>query len=256
MTPTMHRSLRHEYELYVREEIEHYKDSVSRSTLLSIGDEAVCSLQDQTQLPMTEMLLCEEVDRIISRRLRLPTYATWKRRRFRLQEKFRSPAHWNLSPNDALVRVMHPAIEGHVLVASPAGEGPALYLAANGCDVTAVDEEPDMVRRVLSAAGAAGLAVRGYVSNLSDWSPDVGLRAVVCSAAAFAGLSPRERERVIDILQGATLDGGVHLVETLVAGDSALSFEELRSRYHGWDVTVDSGGPGATPTFIARKIDA
>ncbi len=237
-------------------EIEYYKDSVSRSTLLSIGDEAVGVLAEQLQLPLTELLLCEEVDRIIRRRLRLPAYATWRRRRGKLIEKYRRPEHWNLSPDDALVRVMHPTTEGHVLVASPTQEGAALYLAANGCDVTAVDEAPEMVRRVLSAAGAAGLQVRGYVTNLGEWSPDVSLRAFICTGAAFAGLTARERKRVIEILQGATLDGGVHLVETLVAGENAVSLDELRSSYRGWHVSVDNSDSGSPSAFIARKIDS
>ena len=35
------RSLRHEYDIYVEREIEDYKDSIPRSKLLGIGDEAV-----------------------------------------------------------------------------------------------------------------------------------------------------------------------------------------------------------------------
>jgi hypothetical protein len=35
------RSLKHEYELYVEREIEDYKDSIPRSAILKIGDEAV-----------------------------------------------------------------------------------------------------------------------------------------------------------------------------------------------------------------------
>ena len=256
MSNQVQRSLKHEYEIYVRDEIEYYKDSVSRSALLSIGDEAVGKLADQTQLPLTELLLCDEVDRIIMRRLRLPTYNTWRRRRTKLVEKYRRPEHWNFSPDDALVRVMQPTTEGHVLVASLEAEGTALYLAANGCEVTAVNEEEDMVRRVLSAAGAAGLPVRGYVANLGEWSPDVSLKAVVCTDAAFAGLTPNERRRVIELLQSATLDGGVHLVETLLAGDNALTLEELQSSYSGWHVSIDSGGTGTHPTFIARKAYA
>jgi hypothetical protein len=256
MSSHLQRSLKHEYEIYVQEEIEHYKDSVSRSTLLSIGDEAVGVLSEQLQLPLTELLLCEEVDRIIRKRLRLPAYATWRRRRGKLLEQYRRPEHWNFSPDDALVRVVNPATHGHVLVASPSREGSALYLAANGCEVTAVDEEPDLVHRVVSAAGAAGLPVRGYVTNLCEWSPDVSLRAVVCTDAAFAGLTARERRRVIEILQGATLDGGVHLVETLVAGDNALTLDELRSSYSGWHVSIDKGGSHSPSTFIARKIDS
>ena len=38
------RSLKHEYELFVEQEIENYKESVPRSVLLGIGDEAVSSL--------------------------------------------------------------------------------------------------------------------------------------------------------------------------------------------------------------------
>jgi hypothetical protein len=254
MTVTMQRSLRHEYEIYVREEIELYKESVSRTTLLGIGDEAITVLRRQAQLPLTEVLLLEEVDRIISRRLRIPAFATWKRRRTRLGERFRTPEHWNLSPDDALVRVMQPQTEGNVLVASPAAEGHALYLAANGCAVTAVDSEPDLVRRVLSAAGAAGLSMRGCVANLDEWEPDVSLSAVVCGSAALASLTLRQRRRVIEILQSATEDGGVHLVETIAAGDNALMLEELRSQYAGWQVNIDRAGPGSSPSFIARKI--
>ena len=46
------RSLKHEYELFVEEEIENYKDSIPRSAILRIGDEAVANLQagEQTAL--------------------------------------------------------------------------------------------------------------------------------------------------------------------------------------------------------------
>jgi hypothetical protein len=109
------------------------------------------------------------------------------------------------------------------------------------------------LQRVLAAAAEAGLAVRGYVSNLGEWAPDVSLSAVVCTGAAFAGLNARERQRVIGILKSATLDGGVHLVETIVAGQNAVSLDELRSDYTGWQVVVDDSGPGSPHTFIARK---
>ena len=74
------RSLRHEYELYIEEEIENYKESVPRSALLSIGDEAARHLATEAQTVLTEMLLWEEVDRIIASRLRIPSFSTWKRR--------------------------------------------------------------------------------------------------------------------------------------------------------------------------------
>ena len=68
------RSLKHEYELYVEREIENYKESVPRSVLLSIGDDAVRALAGEQQFALTELLLWDEVDRIIFKRLRLPSY--------------------------------------------------------------------------------------------------------------------------------------------------------------------------------------
>jgi hypothetical protein len=64
-----------------------------------------------------------------------------------------------------------------------------------------------------------------------------------------------ERERVFRLLQEATTDGGVHLIETLVAGQAVLSEEELRSRYDGWTITLVPE-PGASRTFMAKKLVA
>jgi hypothetical protein len=248
------RSLKYEYELYVEQEIENYKDSIPRSAILRIGDEAVQSLQSQEQLGLDELLLWAEVDRIIRKRLRIPTYATWRRRRLRLLTEYRRPEHWGFSVDALLVRAIDYAPEAHVLVADARQEGTAIYLAANGCQVTSVEEDPDVVEKVFNTAGQAGLMSRvsGCVSGLEGWQPEGPLHAVICSPAALERLSKDERERVIDLLQSATLDGGVHLVQTLVAGQSALSLEELRSRYLGWDISIIRDGRAA-PSFLARK---
>src|SRR5581483_5145750 len=113
-------------------EIENYKESVPRSVLLSIGDEAVKSLAAGAQIALTELLLCEEVDRLIVKRLRLPSYDTWRRKRVKLIGELRRPEHWGLSPDDALVRAVVPPRDGRVLVAGAPDEVSALYLAANG----------------------------------------------------------------------------------------------------------------------------
>jgi hypothetical protein len=75
----------------------------------------------------------------------------------------------------------------------------------------------------------------------------------VCTPAAFAGLSDTERAHVITLLQNATTDGGVHLVQTLVAGSQSLSVDELRQRYLGW--TIEMQGD-ERETFLARKAVA
>lgn len=248
------RSLKHEYELYLEREIENYKESVPRSVLLSIGDDAVRALAAQQQFALTELLLVDEVDKIIFKRLRLPAYATWRKRRIRQLEELRRPEHWGLSADDVVVRAAQVVgASSRVLVAGAQVETPALYLAANGCEVTAFADQ-DVVQRVLDTAEEVGLAerVRASSMTLESWTPDQTLTAVIYSPAAFAGLGAAERARVIQVLQSATADGGVHLVQTIARGKrSPVSLDELQRRYRGWEVTVEEGAPD---TFLARKL--
>lgn len=249
-----HRSLKHEYELFVEHEIEAYKESLPRPALLRIGDEAVAQLAEQQQLALTEILVWEEVDRIIMRRLRLPPFSTWRRRRLRRLAAYRRPEHWGFSPDAPIVRAIGPTGDTHVLVTGAATEGSALYLAANGCEVTTLDAAEDVIERVLSAAYDAGITARvhGITAGLASYAPHAPLTAVVCTPAAFAGLTLEERDRAIVVLQSATRDGGVHLVETIVAGQAALSVDELTQRYAGWEVSVEYAW-GNGQTFLARK---
>lgn len=247
-------SLRREYEQYVEQEIENYKFSLPRSAILRIGDEAVAALRAQEQPEFNELVIWAEVDRIIRLRLRIPAYATWRRRRLRLLARYRMPAHWGLAADAPLVREILPAAETRVLVAGVRQEGPVLFLAANGCRVTALEEDEEAIERVVIAAGQVGLTsrVNGCAMDLTAWQPDAPLNAVVFSLAAFDRLSADQRAYVIDLLKGATLDGGVHLVETLVAGHAILTDDELRSRYLGWDISIVRD-ERANRTFLARK---
>lgn len=250
------RSLKYEYQVYLEREIENYKESVPRSVLLSIGDDAVSALDGQQQFALTELLLCDEVDKIIFKRLRLPSLATWRKRRLKLSEELRRPEHWGLSPQDLVVRAVSAVgMPSRVLVAGEQVETPALYLAANGCHVTAL-AEPEALQRVMDAAEEAGLTehVHASVLALESFTPDYPLGAVFYTPAAFAGLSAAERARVIQVLQSATADGGVHLVQTIAAGKrTPVSLDELRRRYRGWDVTVEADRPDI---FLARKAIA
>lgn len=244
--------------MYVEREIEDYKDSVSRSSLLKLGDEAVATLHQGDQIALTEILVWQEVDRIISRRLRLPSYSTWRKRRLKVLAEYQRPEHWGIDPQAAIVRALTNSGDCHVLVAGAEQEGPALYLAAHGAAVTALEPAEATVERVVKAAEAAGLSerVRGYCADLSVWQPDVELHAVVCSPLALAGLCGEELERVIGALQSATRSGGVHVVETTgsVSGSRGvvLPMEELASRYNGWSISMEPG-IGESSTFIARK---
>jgi hypothetical protein len=250
------RSLRHEYELHVQEEIENYKDSIPRSALLSIGDEAVRSLGSGAQTSLTELLLCDEVDRIIFKRLRLPSYTTWRKRRVKIIAELRRPEYWGLAPHSVLVRTVPQVSEtaGRVLVAGAAEEGSALYLAANGCEVTAIDSRRESLQRVVDAALRAGLGQRVHaeIADLASWTPVTPLAAVLCAAAALSGLGADERARAIEVLQEATAAGGVHVLESDDASGTVIPIEELRARYQGWEVSVEHSDSRGD-VFLARK---
>ena len=256
MAPRLHVSLKHEYELYVEQEIENYKFSLPRPAILRIGDEAVSALRDRTQPEFDELVLCSEVDRIISRRLRIPTYSTWRKRRLKLLALYRNPEHWGMAADAPLVREILPDADSRVLVAGVRREGPVLYLAARGCQVTALEDNEEAVERVVTAASQVGLMsrVNGQPISLDSWAPDAPLNAVVVSPAAFQGLTLEQRTRVIDLLKRSTLEGGVHLVDTLAAGESGggVTMEELRARYRGWDISVVRD-ESENRTFLARK---
>jgi hypothetical protein len=238
--------------LFVEEEIENYKESIPRGALLSIGDEAVAVLSQQSQLVLTELMLAEEVDRIIFRRLRLPSYQTWRRRRLKLLREIRRPEHWGLQADDLVVRALRPTDDARVLVAGSATEASALYLAANGCDVTALTTEEDAVERVLTAAAAAGLGARihAHRADWSDWSPETELDAVIVMSTALRGLTKPQRARIFELLQGATADGGIHLVHAPDSQHTA-TLQELEKRYRGWAVSLERDG--TNEILLARK---
>ena len=256
------RSLRHEYELYVEREIEDYKNSVSRNALMSLADEAMRRLGSSAQMGMTELLLAAEVDKLIHGRLRLPSYDTWRKRLQRNASELQRPEHWGLR-GDTPLKAAIPLLpgSGSVLVTGARVEGSALYLAANGCDVTAVEPEYAVVQRILEAARDNGFdeKVRGLVSDLHTCLHSLNLNdpltAVICTPAAFSGLSLEERARAIEVLQSVTSDGGVHLVETIVAGSSMMDEDELRRQYDGWSISIVPD-KGASKTFVARKAVA
>src|SRR4030042_917656 len=78
--PRLPRSLRQEYDEFIEQRIEEYKDTLPRDELLEIGDEAVAELQRTQQFQLTELVLTEQVDSIIRRRLSVPSFRRWRER--------------------------------------------------------------------------------------------------------------------------------------------------------------------------------
>lgn len=73
------RSLRRAYLNWIEEQVEGFKESIPRSDLLRIADQAIDDTRDTQhgQLELTELVLCDIVDRKIIRMLKLPTYKHW-----------------------------------------------------------------------------------------------------------------------------------------------------------------------------------
>src|SRR2546430_3025004 len=68
------RSLKQEYQEFLLQRIEEYKNTLTREELLEIVDEAVRELEESAagQLPLTVVVMLVHVDRINARRLRPP----------------------------------------------------------------------------------------------------------------------------------------------------------------------------------------
>lgn len=73
------RSLRRAYVEWVEEQIEEFKERIPRSHLLAIADEVVTELRmnPSGQYQLTELLMCNAMDRRIFRMLKLPGYRAW-----------------------------------------------------------------------------------------------------------------------------------------------------------------------------------
>lgn len=79
MSTASPRSLRRAYLEWVEEQVEDFKDSIPRSRLLAIADEVVTELQLARggQYQLTEILLCDAMNRYLFRLLKLPGYRAW-----------------------------------------------------------------------------------------------------------------------------------------------------------------------------------
>ncbi len=243
-TPT--RSLKHEYATYVDLEIERYKDSIPRSSLLKLADDAVAAMSSGAQLELSELVLCDAVNELIMRRLKIPPYDRWRRNRLKMLEQFRRADHWGMATTQHLVDAVRPQDHPHVVVAGPHVEERTLYLAAHGAHVTAIGEldDEELVTKVLVAAALAGLSgqVIGCADGLDEWLPVVPVRAVIWHAQVLDALSPERRKRVLAHLQDATAAGGVHYIEG-VPNESrgTASIRSLIANYPGWRTPEDTG---------------
>ena len=260
------RSLKQEYQEFLLQRIEEYKNTLSREELLEIGDEAVRELEENSagQYLLTEVLLLEHVDRIIARRLRLPAFARWRMKHRALRAAQREPTHWGLEPDGQLVSCARRLEPGDLaLVMGAAALPAALFLAAHDAEVFLLDQDLGAIEAAEGRAVSEQLAGRfqALVIHWGSWLPDVAPSLVVLDPTALVPARPRDRNAVIADLQARTRPGGVHII--LATAPAArevipLAPEALQALYGDWHVTRrrrTKASAGFTATKPQRQAD-
>ncbi|HYT04792.1 MAG TPA: hypothetical protein VEM13_07905 [Gemmatimonadales bacterium] len=250
------RSLKQEYQEFLLQRIEEYKNALSRADLLEIGDEAVRELEESStgQYLLTEVLLLEHVDRIIARRLRLPSFPRWRERHRALRAAQREPTHWSLEADGPLVSCARRLEPGDLAVVVGAAALPsALFIAAHDAEVFLLDQDLHAIEAAESRAVTEQLAGRfqALVINFGSWFPDVAPSLVLIDPAALAaggrgggggggGGGGRDRGALIAELKTRTRPGGIHIVlpsPTPAAAEVIpLAPEGLQALYDGWEI--------------------
>ena len=258
------RSLRQEYQEFILQRIEEYKDRLPRDQLLQIGDEAARELATsaQGQYLLTEVLLLEHVDEIIFRRLRLPSFRRWTQKHRALRTAQREPTHWGLEPRTPLAALARRLEPGDVTLVVGAGAlSAALFLAAHDVEVFLLDQELHAVEAAEGRAVSEQLGARfqALVVQYGAWLPDVTIDLAVLDAAALGATKGRDRRALVGDLQARTRDAGVHV---LLPADPTpevipLEPESLESLYRGWEIErAKKGGRGAfVATRVERRLD-
>ena len=245
------RSLRAEYEEFIEQRIEEYKDGLPRASILGIGDEAVQELARTEQYQLTEVLLQEQVDAIIRRRLRLPSYRRWRERHVALRAAQAQPSHWGLAPRDPVVALAEFVHDQDLVAVVGASDGAcALFLAARGANVLVGDPDLAVIEGLENRAIAEqlGSRIECLVVPLETWTPDRAIDGCVIEMPALAGLSAGDRAELIRRLKAVTAPSGHHVVMP-AAGmgekSTGVSSDALRSLYADWAVTRGQSTSGA-----------
>jgi hypothetical protein len=242
-------SLRQRYQQYLFQRIEDYKNSLSREELLGLGNDAVAELQNdpEGQYFLTEVLMQDTVDKLIQKRLRLPSFARWREKFARLRQAQREPTHWGLERKSVLTAVVD-RLEGgdHAVVIGGGAELAVYLLAAHEARLTCLFEDNATCTRIEARMAAESLTgdFEAFVVQLGHWFPPLPSPAhlVVIDAGTLANLSPPRRLALMARLQDWTVPGGLHAVTTQ---SDAVAPETWLSLYPDWErVPLRSDGRG------------
>lgn len=228
-------SLRREYEEHLLQRIEEYKEALSRRELLSLGDEAIRDLDagKDGSLILTEVLMLDHVDRIVTKRLRLPLFRRWRETQIKRRQAQMEPAYWDLSRHDPVTELVQ-RVTGNdlVLAIGQSTVRSAFFVAAHGAPVVHLDDDIARVEAAESRAANEFLGSRfqSIVVSLGGWIPDVSTSLVLMDIEFLAHLDSADHSRVITILKDRTTFGGTHLGKA----KSADKVEQLLDHYGDW----------------------
>ncbi len=250
-------SLKQLYQEYILERVDAYKNSIPRDEILRLGDEAVGELQATTegQFVLTEVLMLESVDRLIFRRLSLPSYPKWRRHSRALRAAQREPTHWGIDPTDPVTSLLPRFEHGDcALLIGSAAESLTFLLAAHDVSVTFLAGDLACVERVENRAVGESLAgaFAAYVVQLGCWLPETGgVDVVAMDTRALGAIDPPTRQTLITQLQTRTKPHGVHV---LLGSSAGLAPQALLGHYDGWQAHPTTRGGHRSPTLILTDM--
>lgn len=227
------------YHAYLMQRIEDYKNSLAREDVLRLGNDAASELQDarEGQYFLTEVLMQETVDRLIIKRLRLPSFAKWRRKYAKVREAQREPTHWGIERGNAIAAIL-PRLEpgDHALVVGGGAEPAAYLLAAHELRVTCFFADDATCTRIENRMAAESLSgdFEAFVVMLGCWFPrlETPMDLVVVDAATLAELPGARRLDLMARLQDVTRPGGVHAV---LPHEGTVAAETWLSLYPDWE---------------------
>ena len=238
-TPRRHslRSLRQQYDLYVMDRIEYYKETLSREELLRIGDDALAGLREEgQQYLLTDLLMQGTVDDLIRRRLGIRSYDSWRKQFPKLRATQRDPVHWGVDPTH-LAAGLAPRIEtdDKVLLVGSGTAAAAYLLAAHDADVTFLAQDFAVVERAEQTVAAEALSSTfdALFVQFGTWLPALNQEfvLVMIDTGTLAALSPGDRRFLLADLQAITLCGGLH---ALVPDGLGTGSEGFAGHYSAW----------------------
>lgn len=232
------RSLREQYDLYILDRIEHYKNSISRDEMMRLADEAMSDLGDDSeqQFLLTEVLVATSVDELIKRRLGTPRFESWRKSYPKRRAAQRDPAKWGLDGSHLVAGIAARIEPGDpVLVVGGGAEACAYLLAAHDATVTFLDRDVRVIDRAENRIAVESLSstFEGMCVQFGDWVPELPPEfvLVVVDAGTLASLTPNDRRVLLAELQQLTLQKGLH---ALVPDSLGTGPEGFAGHYAAW----------------------